>query len=201
MGERVHLARPEIDLDTHVLDITNMLEAEDLYDVVLAGHSYAGMVITGVAERMAERIAHLVYLDAFVPQDGDALLDLLAPEVRWMMEDLLRDSDDGWRVLSPGDTTTPRPWPPLNPHFTPHPWKTFSQPLALNNAAAGLLPRTYVRCTADKTPGEFMAGSFDESFRRARTAGWRIREVDGFHYEGIAGELGAATLLELFPGA
>ena len=201
MGERVHLARPEIDLDTHVFDITNMLEAEDLHDVVLAGHSYAGMVITGVAERMAQRIAHLVYLDAFVPQDGDALLDLLAPEARRMTEDLLHNSDDGWRVLWPGDTTTPRPWPPLNPRFTPHPWKTFTQPLALNNAAAGSLPRTYVRCTADKAPGEFLAGSFDESFRRARAAGWRIREVDGFHYEGIAGELGAATLLELFPAA
>ena len=76
LGERVHLARPDIDLDTHIADVMGVLEMEDLRDVVLIGHSYGGMVATGVADRARERVARLVYLDAFVPRDGQSLFDL-----------------------------------------------------------------------------------------------------------------------------
>src|SRR5713226_3159825 len=69
-GERAHLINPAIDLDTHIEDVVNVIQYEDLRDVVLVGHSYGGMVITGVAEHVAERLAHLCYLDAFVPEDG-----------------------------------------------------------------------------------------------------------------------------------
>src|SRR5687768_18076653 len=79
-GERVHLASPRVDLATHVEDVVNVLHYEDLRGVVLVGHSYGGMVITGAAERVSERLARLVYLDAFVPQDGQALADLLPPD-------------------------------------------------------------------------------------------------------------------------
>ncbi|MGZ3348508.1 MAG: alpha/beta fold hydrolase [Xanthobacteraceae bacterium] len=72
LGERAHLASPAIDLDTHIADVIGMLEMEDLRDVVLIAHSYGGMVATGVADRVRERIAQLVYLDAFVPRDGQA---------------------------------------------------------------------------------------------------------------------------------
>ena len=136
MGERVHLATPDVDLATHVLDVVNVLEAEDLHGVVLIGHSYGGMPITGAAERVPERLARLIYLDAFVPRDGDALLDLLMPEARRLTEDALRRSDDGWRILWALDTETPRPWPAITPRFTPQPWKTFSVPLHLHSAAA-----------------------------------------------------------------
>src|SRR5579871_2677956 len=71
-GERVHLASPAIDLSTHVTDIANVLRYEDLYDVILVGSSYGGIVITGVAEVVPERLRQLVYLDAFVPQDGQS---------------------------------------------------------------------------------------------------------------------------------
>jgi pimeloyl-ACP methyl ester carboxylesterase len=77
LGERVHLARPEVDLDTHIDDVVNVMRYEDLRDVVLVGHSYAGMVIGGVADRAPERLARLVYLDAFVPEDGDCVEDFL----------------------------------------------------------------------------------------------------------------------------
>ena len=80
LGERKHLARPDIDLDTHIADIVSLLEMEDLSDVVLVGHSYGGMVITGVADRAPERIGRLVYLDAFVPEDGKCTLDYVVPE-------------------------------------------------------------------------------------------------------------------------
>src|SRR5215211_1043953 len=82
LGERSHLAHPDVGLTTHIQDIVNLLEYEDLNDVVLVGHSYSGMVITGVAEQVPGRLAHLVYLDAFVPENGQALVDLLPPEGR-----------------------------------------------------------------------------------------------------------------------
>src|SRR4051794_2599452 len=77
LGERQHLATPDVNLSTHVQDILNVLEFEDLHDVVLIGHSYGGMVATAVADRVPERIAKLIYLDAFVPRDRQSLSDLV----------------------------------------------------------------------------------------------------------------------------
>src|SRR5829696_3489499 len=84
MGDRVHLADPAIDLDTYVTDFVNLLEFEELTDVTLVGWSYGGMTITGVAERVPERLAQLIYLDAFVPADGESFYDafLVPPEAR-----------------------------------------------------------------------------------------------------------------------
>ena len=78
LGERAHLARPEIDLETHISDVLGVLDAEELDDVILCGHSYGGMVITGVADRLPGRIKALVYLDAFVPEHGESVIDLYA---------------------------------------------------------------------------------------------------------------------------
>src|SRR5512135_2237848 len=79
LGERAHLANPSIDLDTHIEDILNVIRYEDLRDIVLVGHSYGGMVATGVADRARDRISQLIYIDAFVPDDGQSLLDLNEP--------------------------------------------------------------------------------------------------------------------------
>src|SRR3569623_3451286 len=76
LGERSHLASPAIDLETHIQDILNVIKFEDLEDIVLLGHSYGGMVATGVADRARERVTQLVYLDAFVPRDGQSLFDI-----------------------------------------------------------------------------------------------------------------------------
>ena len=77
LGERAHLARPENDLETHIDDVVGVLKCEELRNVVLLGHSYGGMVATGVADRAPERIAQIIYLDAFVPENGQALIDFL----------------------------------------------------------------------------------------------------------------------------
>src|SRR6185312_5608413 len=77
LGERSHLASPEVDRDTHITDVLQVLKYEDLTDITLIGHSYGGMVATGVADRARERIKTLIYLDAFVPQDGDSVMSLL----------------------------------------------------------------------------------------------------------------------------
>jgi pimeloyl-ACP methyl ester carboxylesterase len=79
LGDRSHLLNADIDLDTHITDIVQLLIAEDLYDVVLVGHSYGGMVITGVADRAADHIGHLVYLDAANPKNGQSLVDVARP--------------------------------------------------------------------------------------------------------------------------
>ena len=96
LGERVHLANPSIDLETHIEDMLNVIKYEDLRDIVLIGHSYGGMVATGVADRARDRIAQLIYLDAFVPEDGQSLLDLNEP-TRQRMQGLAKGGD-GWRV-------------------------------------------------------------------------------------------------------
>ena len=80
LGERSHLMNPGINLDTHIADIVNVFKHEELSDVVLVGHSYGGMVVTGVADALADKIRSLVYLDAFVPESGQALVDLAPPE-------------------------------------------------------------------------------------------------------------------------
>src|SRR5579863_4233762 len=87
LGERAHLASPTIDLDTHIEDIISVIRAEELSEIVLCGHSYGGMVVTGVADRIAEKIRSLVYVDALVPKDGECAFDLLDPTVRKRMSD------------------------------------------------------------------------------------------------------------------
>ena len=96
LGERAHLANPSIDLETHIQDILNVIQYEDLRDIVLVGHSYGGMVATGVADRVRDRISRLIYIDAFVPEDGQSLFDLNEAD-RQRMTDLAK-SGDGWRV-------------------------------------------------------------------------------------------------------
>src|SRR5262252_605170 len=98
LGERVHLANSHVDLETHIADMLGVLHFEELRDVVLIGHSYGGMVATGVADRAPERLAQLVYLDAFVPRDGQCLFDLLAAETRTRMREAARTVGDGWQT-------------------------------------------------------------------------------------------------------
>ena len=132
VGERVHLATPQIDLETHVQDILGVLEYEDLHEVILVGHSYGGLVITGVAEQVPERLAQLVYLDGLVPQDGQSGWDVTDPGLRDRIEQRVRAHGDGWRLLPPPDAPA---------RITAHPFKPLTQPLAIKNPAAAC--RTY----------------------------------------------------------
>ena len=177
LGERAHLANPAIDLDTHIKDVVGVLEMEDLSDVVLVGHSYGGMVATGVADRARARIAQLVYLDAFVPRDGQSVLDLQSPEARSRMRDLVQAKGDGWRI-------PPNPMPPDTPEADvawasgrrfPQPVKTFEQPLRLTSQAAPPA-RTYIYCKRN-APGDV----FRQFAERAQREGWRLFEMDSSH--------------------
>ena len=138
LGERAHLASPHIDLDTHLQDIICVLTYEELHDVILVGHSYGGMVITGVAERVPEEIAHLVYLDGVVPQDGQSDLDVLGPTLAAEFEAWAASHGDGW-CLPPSSGASAK--------LTAHPLKPLKQPLSVKNPAARI-PHTFIYCTA-----------------------------------------------------
>jgi pimeloyl-ACP methyl ester carboxylesterase len=167
-------------MTTHIQDIANVLEYEDLREVVLVGHSYGGMVISGVADRAASRIAHLVYFDALVPRDGEATLDLYPDRGAAILENV-RVRGDGWRGPVPLENqltawaATPADLVWLTRNLTPQPIKTCQEPMSLTNPAAQEIPATYIQCTANPS------GLFAESIRRAMAAGWRYRELPTGH--------------------
>ena len=177
LGDREHLAHPAIDLETHIRDILGVIEFEDLREVVLLGHSYGGMVATGVTDRARDRIGQLIYLDAFVPMDGQCLLDFLPGSERRRMDDGAR-SGDGWRVPpnpTPQDTS-PEDVEWLSPRRVPMPIKCFETKLSLEHGELKL-PRSYVYATR--------AAPLDVFGRFARRAkderGWRYFEIDASH--------------------
>lgn len=186
LAERVHLASPAVDLNTHVEDVVNLLHFEDLHDVVLLGHSYAGFVVSGVSERAPERLRRLVYLDAAVPQNGASLFDVNGRLFRSVVEEAVRSEGDGWRWPLPDDETlstynnlddwteADRNW--LREYAVPQPIETFRQPLRRVSEQAAALPRSYVYCSASRFP----PAPFVE---QARTApGWEYAELPTGHY-------------------
>jgi pimeloyl-ACP methyl ester carboxylesterase len=178
LGERSHLVNVDIDLNTHVQDVVNVLEFEELREVILVGHSYGGMVITGVSERTTERLKHIVYLDAFIPQDGQALADLLAPQFR---NDLLQQAQASGGRLPPFPieqygvfTEADVRW--VKPKLVYHPFKTVTTPVSLTSPRALALPKTYVYCNNPAM------GPFDQFVERVRKErGWRYRELATGH--------------------
>jgi len=183
LGERVHLSTPEVDLDTHINDVVNTILYENLHDVVLVGHSYGGMVITGVMDRVPDRIRHVVFLDAAVPDDGMSLYDLFGgPRANSNVVDGMLQVP--W--VKPGA---------LPPHNTPQSVKTFTQPVSYKNPPAKALPVTYVAFVpADQSAAERAAK--DKSWQRAVARGWTIRTFPGHHVAHVENPRGVATLLE-----
>ncbi len=194
-GDRAHLARPDTGLATHVADVVAALELDDLRDVVLVGHSSSGAVISGVAQRVPDRLAALCYLDAFVPQPGQSVLDLLPPARREHFLGLVRDGRivldpgpamDGWAVRDPVD----RAW--VGPRLRPHPLGGLADPLP--DTPVPDLPRTYVHCT-DKPGGDAFAG-FAAAARS--DPGWQVHDLATGHDAMVTAP---AALAELLPGA
>jgi pimeloyl-ACP methyl ester carboxylesterase len=197
LGERVHLGLLSIDLDSHIQDVCAVLTMEDLRDVVLVGHSYGGMVATGVADREAGRIARLVYLDAFVPRDGQCVFDLHPADARERMRAAAQRDGEGWLVPpSPPPPDTPAAdlaW--MAPRRLPHPISTFEQPIRLSGAV-DRLPRTYIYCTRPR-PGDV----FRQFAERARTeTSWQYREIDSSHNPHITAPDTLAEMLDEIAG-
>ena len=155
LGERSHLLSADVDLDMHVTDVTAVLHYEDLHDVILVGHSYGGMVITGVADRASDRVGRLVYLDAANPVNGQSLRDVAGPVIEAArpagaiidgMELVLLPAPEAglfFGVTDPDDVA----W--MADRLTGHPWKCFEQPLDLTNEEAlWAIPQYHIVCTA-----------------------------------------------------
>ena len=167
LGERVHLARPEIDLETHIADVVNTITWNDLDDVILAGHSYAGTVVTGVADRFPERVSQLVYVDSAPLGDGMAMTDLCPPDALAALLQTVEESGEGWLFPFPGfeflaeDSSIAglgeREQAAISARANPHPWATYTQPLRLEHAVEEP-PYRQVLIACDEMRGLVAAG-------------------------------------------
>ena len=172
-----------VSLDTHIRDVVALLKRDDLSGVILVGHSYAGMIITGVAEHARDRIAHLVYVDALVPVHGQSAMDILPEPTRNAFRKLAEDGG-GWRMqpnehlldlwgLEEGSARVF-----VQERLADFTIRCFSQPLQAPTYAADKLPRTYI---ASVKPGYPAKAVFDPFAARARDEGWGYHELATGH--------------------
>jgi pimeloyl-ACP methyl ester carboxylesterase len=186
LGERVHLASPTIGLATHVHDVVNTIRWEELRNVVLVGHSYGGMVITGAADQVPDRIRQLVYVDAFLPDSGESVASL----TKGQMDDFVRQNTRDGMVQAA--------WEPADrpvPKDVPHPLKTLTDTLVLTNAAARRLPASYI-LTIEKGATEDMFSPFAA---RAASRGWPVHRMEGDHTPERTAKSELSRLLQLVP--
>jgi pimeloyl-ACP methyl ester carboxylesterase len=178
IGERSHLTSPQVCLTTHITDVVNTVRYEDLRGIVLLGYSYGGFVVTGALGHIGDRVSHLVYLDAFLPGDGDSLYALTGgpagrgvPELggEWLVPPMPREFDD------PAETA----W--ANARRTPHPVGCFTEPVRLPRQLEDYpFTRTYIKATGEPRPEP--GGPFWDAADRVRTSpAWRYREVETNH--------------------
>jgi pimeloyl-ACP methyl ester carboxylesterase len=191
LGERSHLVSRDIKLDTHILDIIQVLEYENLSEVTLVGHSYGGLVIGGVAEKVSERVKRLVYLDAYIPQDNKSAFDIIPGLETIYKERALKEQGMEWLVASyepeefgvtnPDDTN----W--MRTRLSPMPWHTHDQPIRITNPEAKKLPKSYISCT------EFG----DSQFKAQKSpAGWDYHELMKGHDSMITAPKELAQMFE-----
>ena len=186
LGERSHQSSEAITLETHIRDVCGVIEWEELNDVILCGHSYGGMVITGVADRMADRIKALVYLDAFVPENGDSLIDLinkaLPPEVAAVFVGGFRgaalEGRSGMTQPIPAEmfqiAAANRAW--VDRRCVPQALATFDMPALLTDDAAKVAKRLFILADAwDPSPFRHFAAKFDGA------PGWRVTKLPSSH--------------------
>jgi pimeloyl-ACP methyl ester carboxylesterase len=180
-GDRRSELAPGIGLRSHVHEIAALLASRAADEVVLAGHSYGGMVISGAAHALPDRVRHLVYVDAPVPGDGQSLFDLLAPERRAELAALARDRGEGLsipvteRLSTVADPDDAR-W--IRERLTPQPLAAFTEPVSLRSERAAALPGTFIRCTATEGIPSPISRSGDRVRHDPR---WRYHEIAAPH--------------------
>jgi pimeloyl-ACP methyl ester carboxylesterase len=190
LGERSHLANLSIDLETHIEDMLNVIKYEGLNDIVLVGHSYGGMVATGVADRDRARVKQLIYVDAFVPSSGQSLLDLYEADRARVQE--AASAGDGYRVPpnpTPPDTS-PQDVAWLSERRVPMPLKCFEAKLKLS--APLTLPRSYIYATRINPADTF--GPFAKMAKN--DPAWRYFEIDASHSPNVTAPEALTALLQ-----
>lgn len=173
LGERSHLADSQINLTTHINDVVNLIKFENLHDIILIGHSYGGIVISGVAEQMPERIKQLIYLDAFVPKNVESIktmIDSNFDSTFW--EDAILPFIKNGFIYYPYGTPSPDP-----PTDVPQPLKTFTETIKISNPLVIKIPTAYVLMTKD---GKATFNKLGASVAKER--GWKIFTFEGGHY-------------------
>jgi pimeloyl-ACP methyl ester carboxylesterase len=178
VGERAHLLTPQVNLETHIDDVVNLIRWEELADVVLCGHSYGGCVVRGAADRIPERIRSLVYLDAFVPENGQSLHDLLPAAHREMQVEGARSAGDGWKVPPiPAEAfhvnEIDAAW--VNRQCTMQPLATFQQPLALTGNVDRIRNVSFIWARG------FADSPFPPFYEMAKARGWKTHTVPCGH--------------------
>jgi len=183
LGEREHLLSAAVDLDMHITDVVNVMRFEDLRDVILVGHSYGGMVVTGVADRAPERIANLVYLDAAFPMSGQSLVDV-AGDFILNARAAVQAVGGMELVLFPGTdplgfygVTDPAQIAWMRPKLTPHPFKCFEQKLVLRNEE--VMRRIPISIFVSNVQKDTLTEEMREGARAA--SGGRFFEIDTGH--------------------
>ncbi len=182
LGERRHLAAPDVSLETHIKDVLAVYQIEDLAGTILVGHSYGGMIVAAVADRVPERVRHLVYFDSDVPVDGDTSVPPSRHDARL---ERARAEGGGWCVPPPPDYF-PSQLAGLLPaevdwfldRLAPHPLRTWLEPIRLSGAGA-TVPTTYLRCTVGYDPDDEDTHRQDDRIRSERS--WRFRSIESPH--------------------
>ncbi|TMR96247.1 alpha/beta fold hydrolase [Nonomuraea basaltis] len=191
VSDRAHLINPSVGLSTHIQDVVALIEAHDLDDVVLVGHSYAGQVVTGVADRIPGRLAKRVYLDAFAGRDGDAAIDLLPETVAGHYRESVAGPGFGWlipvRSLTVLGVTEQADLDWLGSRLTPHPWLTYTEPLRLKGDS-DKVPAAYVECTD-------WIRVFRPHAEKAATLGWPVHHLATGHEAMVTAPKELAELL------
>lgn len=178
LGERAHLMSRAITLDTHVDDVLGVIRDEELSEIVLCGHSYGSAVISGVAEKAIDKIRSLVFLDAFVPENGQSYFDLIPAEhVTLMRNDALRNGE-GYKLTPPpaervGTNLSDIAW--VNAMCVKHPLACFEQKLVLTGARDRVSRRTYIQATGYRSPFEAIAKRLD------RDQAWQVKRIECGH--------------------
>jgi pimeloyl-ACP methyl ester carboxylesterase len=180
VGERSHLASRDVNLDTHICDVSNLLKWENLDEVILVGHSYGGAVVTGAADKEATRIKKLVYLDAFILPDGKSVMDLQPPHRVEYYNDKVKNEGDGW-LLYPNTAEfygikDAEDQKLIDESSTPHPFATFTQPVKLQFGDKPPFPRAFI-WASNFTPSPFTA--LAEKVRN--DPDWEFHEIPAGH--------------------
>jgi pimeloyl-ACP methyl ester carboxylesterase len=210
LGERAHLATPEVDLETHIADVVGVLDSEDLHDAVLVGHSYSGVVVTGAADRRPQRLHAVVYFDCSPLPDSMSIADIQPPSMRERQERDVQTRGDGWRWPVPdrdtlvagtfGSTSgmTDEQIDLVLERATPQPYKTFTQALRLTHIEPPGVKRAAIFCTAGGVSVALLQQLLEQGDPRAAMfagPGWQLYELPTGHWAMFSEPAESAELL------
>ena len=211
LGERVHLATPDVDLETHMADVVNVMEYEDLSDVVLVGHSYGGHVVQGAADRSLDRIATVVYVDAGPLGDGAAFVDFYPPDARAALESVVATAGDGWRLPFPGvdgvaqqasiSGLDSRARDTMERRAVAQPFATYTQPLRLKHDQVPYARRVIFCSDGGFTVQQARAALASDDpgmFGAFAGAGWQLDEIHTGHWPMLSAPEQLSALLDRY---